>query len=410
MAALGCFYKSSILKFKVRSEKMTRARKQPMADLEEVIPILISHWRRTMQLSGPGDALQTREFRSVVAEIKALQEGVFEGKGLIGSDYFAKKATLGAYTLYHWLIHYQQGLSLINELPEVPQRVLDVCAGPCPFAFAALRHGAQEVIAIDKSNEALQWGAQICGRYGLPLTVRAGHVDGNLKGISGQFDLIIVAHALGELFPNMSEKGYGPASAFLEQLMQRLTPQGHLLVVDSSYSAGNRMVLSLRDDIVAKGGAIQAPCIWRGPCPARARSDSPCFAQRTMEKPPLVRELQRAASINLSSLKMSYLIARAPGAAWPSTGDKQLYRVISPPFEGHYGQTFYLCGVGGKKKLAAAPGPLPEEARPYKFLKRGELISIEGAADRGSTLEVVDTTSLRVVAACGKAWQGEESN
>lgn len=376
-----------------------RVRRQPPADLETIIPLLIGQWRRTLQIAGPAEQLQTREFRSVVAEISALQEGLFTGSSLFGEDYFGTKERLGAYTLYHWLIHYQQGLSLINELPETPHRVLDICAGPCSFAFAALRHGATDVTAIDRSVSALQWGAQLCGRYGMPLTIRDGKIDSRLCGVQGQFDLIIVGHALWEVYPDEDK-----VHAFVETLLTRLAPQGHLLIVDSSYPAVNKKLLALRDHVVARGSAIRAPCIWRGPCPVRARGDSPCFAQRPMEKPSFIKEVQRAASINLSSLKMSYLIICGEGEPWPDTRDEKLYRVISPPFDGHYGTTFYLCGVDGLKKLAAVPSSLPESAAPFRYLKRGELLAVDNAAVRGTTLEVVEGTALRVIAACGKAW------
>lgn len=388
---------------------MGQVRRQPAADLETIVPLLIGQWRRVLQLSGPGDRLQTREFRAVVDQVQALQEGLFTGSGWAGTDYFRKAECLGAYTLYHWLLHYQQGLSLINELPEVPQRVLDIGAGPCPFAFAALRHGASAVYALDSSMEALQWGAQLCGRYGMPLTVRRAKINASLghidKQVEGQFDLIIVAHVLTELFPKATSDEAEAAHRFLEGLRRRLTPSGHLLVVDSSQPAANGRILALRDALVAGGTAIRAPCVWRGPCPARERSDSPCFAQRPMEKPHLLKEIQRAADIKLSSLKMSYFIACAPGVSWADTGERSLHRVISPPFEGHCGTTFYLCGTDGKKKLGANPQTLPLAARPFLFLKRGELVAIDNAAQRGNTLEVVAETSLQVVAACGKAWE-----
>jgi methylase of polypeptide subunit release factors len=152
--------------------KLMKSKKTLAPDLETLIPILIGVWRRYNKISGPPDVLQTREFRSVVASVKSMQEHFNKGQSLLGEDYFQKPELLSAYILYPWIIHYQQGLSLIGELPETPRRVLDICSGPAAFAFAALKHGAKEVIAIDQNAAALQLGAEICGRYGLPLTVR----------------------------------------------------------------------------------------------------------------------------------------------------------------------------------------------------------------------------------------------
>ena len=139
---------------------MKTHKKSPAPDLETIIPILMGAWRRMHKLSGPADKLQTREFRSVVAGVKALNERFLDGKSLIGQDYFANQDLLGSYLLYQWILHYLEGLSLIGELPSTPKRVLDVCSGAAPFAFAALRHGAQEVIATDRNNAALTLGGR----------------------------------------------------------------------------------------------------------------------------------------------------------------------------------------------------------------------------------------------------------
>jgi methylase of polypeptide subunit release factors len=129
--------------------KTDNNRKIPDPDLDNVMPLLIQMWRKMNKLSGPSDKLQTREFRTVVDAVMKLQNGLEKTQDLVGHDYFEDIDLLGAYTLYQWVIHYQEGLTLINELPTPPKRVLDMCSGPGAFSFAALRHGAREVIAMD---------------------------------------------------------------------------------------------------------------------------------------------------------------------------------------------------------------------------------------------------------------------
>ncbi len=90
-----------------------KTKKIPPADLETVMPLLLGVWRRFHKLAGPPDVLQTREFRGVVAAIKQLQAGLETGDALIGQDYFSHPELLGAYLLYYWVLHYQQGLALI---------------------------------------------------------------------------------------------------------------------------------------------------------------------------------------------------------------------------------------------------------------------------------------------------------
>lgn len=381
---------------------MTNARRTIPPDLENITPILIGVWRRLHKLAGPPDVLQTREFRGVVAAVKQLQEMSVEGKSLVGTNYLDDPNLAGAYFLYQWVVHYQQGLSLLGELPQAPRRVLDVCSGGAPFAFAALRHGASEVYALDQSQLALKLGGEVCGRYGLTVTMRKCDCRKPQLPVEGKFDLIIVGHCLKELFPSNQKGWQEEQKRFLDRLMARLTDDGCLLVVDDSFQEANKRLLSLRDQYVQEGIAIQAPCVWRGECPALKTANSPCYAQREFEKPHLIKEIQRAASINLSSLKMSYVIFRAKGALWPYNGAQNLYRVISPPVEAFSGKRFYLCGTDGKKQLSTRLQEHPADSRAFEYLKRGELIAFEDALEGEKTIDIVEGTKVKVVAPCGK--------
>lgn len=377
-----------------------KSKKGISPEFDEIIPLLIQHWRRYLKIPGPPDRLQTREFRAVVSDVKALQEMVKDGKSLLGTDYFADPHLLGSYLLYQWMIHYQEGLSLIGELPTAPKRVLDVCSGPAAFSLAALRHGAREVFAIDRNLTALQVGAEICGRVGYPITIRRWDAYKTAFPVEGKFDLIIIGHALLELFPEPSQQE--EMERFALFLMKKLTPQGFLLIVDSSFPAANRRILQLRDVLVEQGVPVQAPCVWKGSCPVASLPNSPCYAQRELEKPFLLREIQRAASINLSSLKMTYILFRSPEAGWPETEEAPLYRVISPPVESFQGKRFYLCGVDGKKSLGSRFEVQPKTARAFDYLKRGELIEIQHALEGPHTMDIIEGTDVTIRAACGK--------
>lgn len=381
---------------------MTKARKLPPLDLENIIPLLIGVWRRYYKLPGPADVLQTREFRGVVESVMQLQKGLETGDALIGQNYFSKPELATSYLLYQWLVHYQEGMSLINELPDAPRRVLDIGSGPAPFAFAAMRHGATDVTALDQSALALKLGAEVCGRYGYPLNIRESNCRMHRLPVEGKFDLIIVGHCLREMFPETQKGWKQEQMAWLNAMLTLLTPDGYLLIVDSSLPHANNRILVARDLLVQAGVPVQAPCVWRGECPA-LQSKAPCYAQREFEKPYLIKEIQRAAQIKLSSLKMSYLILRNPEAGWPSLPPRPLYRVISPPIESGPDKHYYLCGTDGKKSISSQLKEQPAESRAFDYLKRGELISIEDAVIRQNRFEIVMGTRIRVEAALGKA-------
>jgi hypothetical protein len=418
-----------------------KANRTPPVDLDTIMPLLIGIWRRFHKASGPGDKLQTREFRGVVECLKLLYN-VPEGKKgndkslPLDPEFLSDRNKLSAYILYPWVIHYQEALSLIGELPTPPKRVLDVCSGPAPIAFAALRHGAREVIAVDINNEALELGAEICGRYGMPLTIRRWNCLKDHLPVDGFFDLITLGHSLEELFPSTMKNYEEKQAHFIDYLLGRLTPTGHLLLIESSQTDDNRRLLSLRNKIVAHGITIQAPCIWHGSCPALKTPNSPCYAQREMAKPFFIKEVQRALDIKLGSLKMTYLIVRSPKAAPLQVLDRTekilpvyvgrdspleeeeiprvdfedadapgytgLYRVISPPIESYQGKRFYLCGTGGKKNLSSHLKEHPPESRAFEHLRRGELLEIDDALAKGQAIEIIEGTKIRVQAACGK--------
>lgn len=380
-----------------------KSKKFPEHQLEEILPLLIGIWRRLHKEPGPADKLQTREFRRVVAAVKALQEGLETGDTLFGKNYFEDNELLGAYLLYQWVVHYQQGLAILGELPREPGRVLDICSGPSPFALAALKHGASEVTATDKNLAVLGMSGQICGRLGYALNVRQWDCHQQISPpIQGQWDLIILGHCLRELFPISDTNSLQKQSDFVLSLLNRLSPHGYLAIIDSSYHEANRCLLQLRDNLVERGISIQAPCVWRGQCPALQTKNSPCYAQREFYKPYLIKEIQRGAGINLSSLKMSYLIFRSPQAQWPQLENKKYYRIISPPVESIQGKRYYLCGVDGKKNLGCGVDPVPAEARAFEYLRRGELITIENAHAQYHSLDIVNETQLKIAAACNK--------
>ena len=368
----------------------------PSTGLEELIPLLISEWRKLHRLPlGPQDSLQTREFRSLVEAVLRRQK----------EKELSDKDLLGGYLLYDWVLHYQQGLSLVQELPETPQRVLDLFSGAAPFALASLRNGAKEVVALDYNASALKIGADVCGKFGYPITIREHHCLDLKFPVTGKWDLIILGHSLFNLIETTEEQ-----SEYAASLLGRLTERGHLLIVESSLSHENCRFLKLRDSLLHKGAIIAAPCIWKGSCPALQHSSSLCFAQRRFEKPFLIKEIQRAAQINLSSLKMSYLILKCPATGWPALEEKRLYRVVSPPIDTFRGKRYFLCGVDGKRTLGTRLKEHPKHSRAFEYLQRGDLLSIENPLEVKDDLEILQDTTVKLEAPCGKPVPEKDEN
>lgn len=342
-----------------------------LPQFDELMPELIGVWRRFLKISGPQDRLQTREFRSVVEQIQKMREAAS----------FKTRESLAAYMLYYFPLHYAEGLSLLGELPNTPKRVLDLFCGPAPFSLAALEHGAEEVVGLDENPDALRVAGEIIGRRGYAFVQRQWTYPKPLPEM-GKFDLIISAYA-----PH-----------FVDSLFDLLTDEGILLIVDSSWPKSNKQLLEQRNKFIEKGLHIVAPCIYKGNCPALIH-DFPCYAQRELKKPYLVSEIQRSADINLSSLKMSYLmVSKKPQI--DSTAP--LYRVVSPALNTRFGKRYALCGHDGYRSLGSRIEEYPKESRAFEYLQRGDLIAIEKAHLDKETYEVVEDTLLQVVASTGK--------
>lgn len=354
-----------------------------------------------MKVSGPKERLQTREFRAVVELTRQLQSAPADFE-----DPKIGRESLGAYILYTWQIHYLQGLSILAELSQAPKSVLDLCSGPAPMAMAAFCHGAETALCLDHSETALRAGAQLCGYRGFATNWQVW--QGPLQPLPDQtFDLITLGHGLGELFPLGSmRESVEQAGHFLRAAAKQLRPGGHLLLVESSQAETNRWFLTLRDCLVQLGFAVQAPCIWQGRCPALI-SKAPCFAQRQMVKSPFIAQIQRAARINASSLKMSYLLLKGPGDPPPqlarSAPDETYHRVISPSYESYLGRRHYLCGEGGQSDLGCRLTDRSDyRVETFRSMQRGGLYRLQGAQERNGHIEVDANTRFSLAAQPGR--------
>lgn len=88
--------------------------------------------------------------------------------------------------------------------------------------------------------------------------------------------------------------------------------------------------------------------------------------------------------------------------------ERPLYRVISPPIETHTGKRFHLCGTDGKKDLGSHLKEQTPESRAFDYLKRGELISLEGALVKQQHFDIVLGTRIKIEAALNKPLPFEE--
>src|SRR5215813_12455975 len=293
------------------------------------MPRLVAVWRRHRKLPSGPPTLVGRELKEVAQGIRTLSLGLTRDRALVGARYLDDPRLLGAYLLFYWPVSYAQARAVLGELPRRPRSVLDLGSGPGPVAFAAMDAGASEVTAADRSAAALGLARALAAEAEEPLATRAWTDGAALP--EGRFDVITLGHVLNEL-----GRGAGAIpdrAALLQRAAAQLRPGGSIVVLEPALRETSRELLAVRDQLVSRGFAIRAPCLWRGGCPALHKASDWCHAERTWAPPPMLDALAREAGLHKESLKMSYLVVAPPGEPWAEPPAGRLFRIVSEPLE-----------------------------------------------------------------------------
>jgi SAM-dependent methyltransferase len=345
---------------------------------------------------GPNDMLTPHELREIAAGVKQLSLGLTRDRALAGAHYMDDPKLLGAYLLFYWPVSYAQARSALLEVGQRPRRVLDLGSGPGPLAFAAADAGGSEVVAADRSRPALDLAKALAIEAGEGLGTRDWSPEKPLP--DGQFDLITMGHVVNELFKGDLEQ----RAKLIEKVLERLVKGGSLLIIEPALKETSRALLKVRDALVAKGYAVRAPCLFRGPCPALLKESDWCHAERSWRMPVLVEAIAKAAGLHKESLKMSYVILAPKGEAWPQPPDGRLFRIVSESLEGKGRHRFMGCGPEGRVGLALQDKHQTDRNRLFFKLSRGDVIRIEGTEARGDGFSMNEQSAVDIVASAGR--------
>jgi len=360
--------------------------------VEPWIPRLIAAWRRLRGSAVGERSLTAEERRDVVAGAQRLSHGLTRERELAGARYFEDPQLLGAYLLLYWPVSYAQAASVLREVGGGHGRVLDVGSGPGPLALAALDAGATGALAIDRSAAALDVARSLAGAGAVTLETARWEPSRPLP--DGPFDLVLAGHVLNELYGD----DLAARAALVEAMLARTAPGGLVVLIEPALRETSRALLQLRDRLVAAGATVRAPCLYRGGCPALARPTDWCHAERPWTPPPLVDELAHAAKLHRETLKMSYLVLQAPGAAWPPLPEGRLFRIVSEPLP-QKGQHRYVgCGPEGRVPLVLPEKHVRDANRTFTTLARGEVISVDRLTPRGDGLRLDDQSRVEKIA------------
>ncbi|HEX2660317.1 MAG TPA: small ribosomal subunit Rsm22 family protein, partial [Polyangia bacterium] len=188
----------------------------------------------------------------------------------------------------------------------VARRVLDIGAGTGAVTRALRAHfGAGQTI-VEVDQVAVSPNTRVVDVTSL----------GALTALGGPFDLVIAAHVLNELFvaddvPRRAARLSTLVRAWCEKLLAR---GGTLILLEPALRETSRMLLTVRDQVLAAGLHIVAPCFFTGPCPALLNDRDWCH--------------DNASNGSQRRVDFSYLVIRGSGEV---ASDPTRFRIVSDP-------------------------------------------------------------------------------
>ncbi len=261
-----------------------------------------------------------------------------------GSGTIKSEADALAYALARMPATYAAVAASLNALAEIvldlaPETLLDVGAGPGTASWAAAEAfpSLHDFTLLD-ANATLSRLALDLARDSSRLAecrYVPGDASGNLAEVS-QADLVIASYVMGEL-----------SEADQRKLTDAMWAKARhaLVVIEPGTPAGYARLLALRQQLIAAGAHVAAPCPHERPCPLNA-PDWCHFSQR-LPRSQAHRQI-KGADVPFEDERFIYVaLIRTPPAS-------RAARVLAPPDVGKAGIAAKLCTETGVE-LAKVP-------------------------------------------------------
>jgi SAM-dependent methyltransferase len=384
------------------------------------IPALISAWRTNS--SSNKAQLSHDEIQHVSKALLSLQRGLTGDRQLAGAGYMDDSAMLGAYLLYYWPVSYmqmsyalcdckEQIQKIINSKEESEIKILDLGCGPAPASIAVvdslLRNNTSTkklsigITLVDSSEKAMALAKKIGNTEYSSVHVDAIKTNFEKDGVSlidkiiksDKYDVIVMCHALNELWKDGSEESVNRRSEFINEVSKYLDSDGFILICEPALLSTSRNLLAVRDLLIKKELSIVAPCPCNAEsnvCPALvAGPNHTCHAEIDWQPKEPVQSLAKAAGLDRESVKMTYIVLQHKkindiGASKSDHIEKVSGRIVSEGMLNKAGRIRYLI-CNGKNRIAVSAKNQDAHAKQIGFfsLKRLDLIEIENPEIRG---------------------------
>jgi hypothetical protein len=210
-----------------------------------------------------------------------------------------------------------------------------------------------------------------------------------LPAVGGRFDLVVAAHLLNELYVDRApaERIDLRARRVLAWAGALLTGGGRLIILEPALRQTSRELLAVRDQLLAAGLRVVAPCLWTGPCPALTRERDWCH--------------DAAPVAHGARVDYAYLVLRAGATGADDlvggADDQSLFRIVSDPMVEKGRLRLFGCGPAGRHPLVRLDRHTSSTNAPFDTLHRGALTRIAPTQLLGDGLRIAAETVVEVV-------------
>jgi ribosomal protein RSM22 (predicted rRNA methylase) len=270
--------------------------------------------------------------KDLAAKASAISAAYRAGDASVAT--ISDEASVIAYVVSRMPATYAATLAVFEAIREAspefaPTSLLDAGCGPGTASWAANQswRGIAEVTMADSNPAFLAVAKMLAADLPSKATWLASSLHASIQP---RADLVTAAYVLAEIAP-----------AKLTQVVEQLWSSTNevLVMIEPGTPAGFRRIRAAREQLIASGAHVLAPCTHDGACPI-AGTDWCHFSQRLPRSRDHLKV--KSASVPFEDERFSYVaVMRGP------TERSNMARIIAPPEETKTGVTLPLCTARG---------------------------------------------------------------
>jgi ribosomal protein RSM22 (predicted rRNA methylase) len=352
------------------------------------------------------------EIHGIAGDVRRMSERFTRDREALQPGYLADAAARRAYEAYYVPVNAAKVDALLAHLANLDKsllsgervRILDLGSGPGSALLGTLSFFSRrkikpeiECTAVDHVSENLPLAESTVRRasaaFGLSTQVRTVccPVTEALKNSRGQFDLIVLANVLNELFPGTKART-AQCSVLLGEFANTLTESGVCVVIEPALRETSRDLLRVRDELLSQGLSLCGPCPGSGPCPALDNPKDWCHEDAAWDPPKSVEEIDDLIGLRKDSLKFSWIAFRKKShAVQPDAGR---FRVVSEPMVSKGKREYFICNGFSRKRAVRLDKDSDPANAAFSSLLRGDIVSFTALLEEKERYKITRSTSV----------------